>query len=198
MNNITIPIFPLNGVIFFPNTYLPLNIFEVRYLNMVDYALSKDKMIGMIQKKPNDEMYQIGCYGKIVSFEETGDKRYVVNLLGINYFSILKETVSNKEFILGDIKIIKADNKKIVNSTRDLLIKKYSFFTKKLNMNIDLRILEKISSDELVKFISMSSPFSAEDKQMLLETYDNLELAEKLMTLFDFYGKIDEKKGLIN
>ena len=198
MNNITIPIFPLNGVIFFPNTYLPLNIFEVRYLNMVDYALSKDKMIGMIQKKPNNEMYQIGCYGKIVSFEETGDKRYVVNLLGINYFSILKETVSNKEFILGDIKIIKADNKKIVNSTRDLLIKKYSFFTKKLNMNIDLRILEKISSDELVKFISMSSPFSAEDKQMLLETYDNLELAEKLMTLFDFYGKIDEKKGLIN
>ena len=73
-----IPIFPLSGVIYFPKTNLPLNIFEERYIDMVDYSLSKDRIVGMIQYKPNNEIYNVGCYGKITVFNETPDKRYFI------------------------------------------------------------------------------------------------------------------------
>ena len=81
-----LPVFPLNGAVLFPNTNLPLNIFEERYIDMVDYALSKDRMIGMIQKNTNDEFFNIGCTGKITSFLETEDGKYQINLQGLDRF----------------------------------------------------------------------------------------------------------------
>ena len=75
-----IPIFPLNGAILFPQTNLPLNIFEERYISMVDYSLSNDRLIGMIQQQENKDLYKIGCFGKITAFNETPDKRYLISL----------------------------------------------------------------------------------------------------------------------
>ena len=86
MNKIKIPVFPLNGAIFFPQSSLPLNIFEQRYLDMIDFALSKDRLIGMIQKDDNNKFYKIGCLGKIISFQETSDGRYLVDIIGKNYY----------------------------------------------------------------------------------------------------------------
>ncbi len=107
-----LPIFPLNGAILFPKTNLPLNIFERRYLKMVDYALSKNKKFGMIQSKDNGNLYEIGCIGKIISYEETADGRYLINIVGEQYFKVLNEkksqnlfrTVEAKEFVPDIIK----------------------------------------------------------------------------------------------
>ena len=93
------PVFPLNGAILFPNTNLPLNIFEDRYIDMVDYALSHDRLIGMIQLKKNQEFYDVGCLGKITNFTETGDGRYQINLEGINRFKIKKIFKDDHKFI---------------------------------------------------------------------------------------------------
>ena len=86
-----IPIFPLNGAVLFPGTSLPLNIFEQRYLEMVDYALSKERYIGMIQSDEKNKLYNIGCVGKIHSFSETTDGRYLISLQGTNCFKVKKE-----------------------------------------------------------------------------------------------------------
>ena len=93
-----IPIFPLNGAIMFPGTNLPLNIFEERYIDMVDYSLSKNRIVGMVQYKPNNEIYNVGCYGKITVFNETPDKRYFINLEGKNCFKIIQEVNTDYKF----------------------------------------------------------------------------------------------------
>ena len=96
------PIFPLNGAILFPNTNLPLNIFEDRYIDMVDYALSHNRLIGMIQTKKNKDLFTIGCLGKITNFTETSDGRYQVNLEGINRFKVKKILDKGHKFIIID------------------------------------------------------------------------------------------------
>ncbi len=88
MNN-KIPIFPLSNVIFFPETDLPLNIFEKRYIQMIDVSLKNEKLIGIVQPKTKTDLYSIGCLGKITSFSETEDKRYIINLKGISKFKII-------------------------------------------------------------------------------------------------------------
>ena len=100
-----IPIFPLNGAVLFPKTNLPLNIFEDRYIAMVDYALSKDRLIGMIQSKNTGELFNIGCLGKIIGFNETNDGRYLINLQGISCFVLKKKYVLLIFFRLMIIKI---------------------------------------------------------------------------------------------
>ena len=96
--NFNLPIFPLNGTILFPETNLPLNIFEQRYLDMVDFALSTNKKFGMIQSKENGSLYNIGCIGKIISYEETSDGRYLINILGEKYFEVVNEKKNKKSF----------------------------------------------------------------------------------------------------
>ena len=92
-----IPVFPLSGVIYFPKTNLPLNIFEQRYLNLVNDAYNKDKLFGMVQsKRENDNVYEIGCLGKISDYQKSQDGRILINLTGISRFKILKEISNNK------------------------------------------------------------------------------------------------------
>ena len=98
------PVFPLNGAILFPNTNLPLNIFEERYIQMVDYALSNNRIIGMIQKKENNDLFPVGCLGKITNFTETSDRRYQINLEGISRFKVKKILDNKKKFTIIDIK----------------------------------------------------------------------------------------------
>tara|TARA_Y100000741_G_scaffold291694_1_gene231875 strand:+ start:58 stop:663 length:606 start_codon:yes stop_codon:yes gene_type:complete len=190
-DNFNLPIFPLNGTILFPETNLPLNIFEQRYLDMVDFALSKNKKFGMIQSKENGGLYNIGCIGKIISYEETSDGRYLINILGEKYFEVLNEkkikklfrTVEAKEFV-PEKSLIKAQ---INEKTKHSLIQKYINFVKSSKYEIDFNFLEKIEPLALIKFIAMAAPFGAAEKQMLLETYHSDILASKLITLFDYY-----------
>ena len=98
-----IPIFPISNFIIFPKTSVPLNIFEPRYLEMVDESMKTNKLIGMIQPKnssnPNSlDLYTVGCLGKIISFKETEDKRYLIELKGIARFEIIKEIQSEKKY----------------------------------------------------------------------------------------------------
>ena len=106
MDKSIIPLFPLSGVIFFPETNLPLNIFEQRYLEMIDFALKSNRLIGMIQNDKNNKLYSIGCVGKLNSFSETDDGRYVINLIGKNYFRISKKLPKTYKFITAEIDII--------------------------------------------------------------------------------------------
>ena len=100
-----IPIFPLKGVVMFPDTYLPLNIFESRYLKMIDNAISNEnRLIGMIQPKDLNEshnehsFYRVGCAGKIIKFEETDDNRYLITLKGLSRFNLISEKTNKKDY----------------------------------------------------------------------------------------------------
>jgi Lon protease-like protein len=94
-----IPVFPLNGVIYFPKTNLPLNIFEERYLDLVNDAMKRDKLMGMVQsKKKDDEVYNIGCLGKISDFKKSPDGRLLINLTGISRFEIVNELDNSKQY----------------------------------------------------------------------------------------------------
>ena len=201
--NISIPIFPLNGVIFFPETNLPLNIFEDRYLAMIDFALTQNKMIGMIQLKENKKPYKIGCMGKISSFNKTNDGRYIINLTGQNYFKVSEEIFSKKQFrevnaVIHDNndKLIK--NQHVDEKEKNLLIENYQSYISQINQEINFDILKSIETPNLIKFIAMTCPFSIAEKQMLLETFNFNELVNKLNTLFYFYSSSEQSEKLIN
>ena len=199
MNKISIPLFPLNGVIFFPNSNLPLNIFEERYLEMIDFSLSSNKLIGMIQVDKNKKLYKIGCIGKISSFYETNDGRYIINLIGKNYFTIKKELSSLKKFKIADVEIHPIENRNTLNGfNKGFLLEKYKKYIENQNIKINFNLINQIENEELFKFIIMSCQFSTEDKQMLLETYNLSDLANKLISLFEFYRHTQNNKNLFN
>ena len=200
---ITIPIFPLEGVILFPKIALPLNIFEDRYLQMIDFALSSNKKIGVIQPKTSNNLYSIGCIGKINSYEETRDGRYLINIIGENYFKVLDEVKSKKSYRVVNAEVI--NDKEFENATYNIddqykseIINKYLSFTNSTSGKMDINLLEKIDTDTLIKFLAMSSPFSAPEKQMLLETDNLLDLANKISTLFDYYKENQKPNKTIN
>jgi len=198
-----IPIFPLDKVILFPETNLPLNIFEEQYIEMIDYAFSKNKLIGMVQNKNDSELYNVGCVGKITSFNETDDGRYIVNLLGKSIFTITKEIKSDYKFRIVESVFTYSESlyEKKINidlNKKKLLSNRYQEFLIYNNSKIELDFVDKISSSDLIKFIAMTSPFSKEDKQMLLETYSLDKLLENIFTLFDYYMNIDKNNTSIN
>ena len=182
-----LPIFPLNGAVLFPDTSLPLNIFEDRYIEMVDYALSRDRCIGMIQTNENNDLYKIGCVGKIHSFNETNDGRYLISLKGINCFKIISEIEKNYNFRLVNCEKINVSEKNInINDTqRNELLDKYKKYIKIKNINLNLDEIESIEISQLIKFIAMISPFKNEDKQILLETNRLLEFYKKLISIIE-------------
>ena len=195
-----IPVFPLRNAIFFPETNLPLNIFEQRYLEMIDFALKSNRLIGMIQNDKNNKLYSIGCVGKLNSFSETDDGRYVINLIGKNYFRISKKLPKTYKFITAEIEIILDKKELALNKlnkfNKDVLLEKYKKFNNSRGIKVDLDILNQINNDELIKFVAMSCPFSTEDKQMLLETFNIYDLGNKLISLFDFYDKSNVNNSL--
>jgi len=188
-----IPIFPLSSVVFFPRTNLPLNIFEERYLQMVKDCLKKDRLFGMVQSKKNSlkETYNIGCLGKITSFHETNDGRYIINLTGVSRFKILQEIRNNKlyrEFNV-DYEIFNQDilNKKDKNFEISNLINSAKIFFKKKNYNLDWEELKILDNDQQINTLIMIAPFSIEEKQMLLETIQIKDKMEILKKIFQFY-----------
>ncbi len=196
-----LPIFPLNGVVLFPDTNLPLNIFEKRYLEMVDFALTRDRCIGMIQTTSNNLIYNVGCVGKINSFSETNDGRYLISLQGTNCFKVDKELEKTFNFRIVEAKLLNN-----LNSTNILLSKKqkinllskYEKYIAVKNINLNLEELKEIDVSQLIKFIAMISPFKNEDKQVLLEAESLLEFYDKLVSIIEIEIIGDYSNNTIN
>ena len=194
-----IPIFPLNGAILFPNTNLPLNIFEERYINMVDYSLSKNRIVGMIQQKSNNELYNVGCYGRITIFNETPDKRYFINLEGKNFFKINKEISTDYKFRMCEIEVFKNYNNNILQDRlkKDLL-EYYQKYNKIKNINLSFDEVSELNIIDLLKLIVMVSPFDTSIKQMCLELKSNTELYENVLSTLKFELASSQQTSSIN
>jgi len=194
-----IPIFPLNGAIIFPNTNLPLNIFEERYINMVDYSLSHNKIIGMIQHKGNNELYNVGCYGKITAFNETSDKRYLINLEGTNFFRVIREVYSNYKFRLCEIEVFKDFNDNKLNDNLKIeLVKCYKKYNEVKNINLRFDEISQLNILDLLKLIVMVSPFDTNIKQLCLEIKSNTELYESVLSTLKIELASNQKNVSIN
>ena len=181
-----IPIFPLSGVIYFPQTNLPLNIFEQRYLDMINDTIRKDKLMGMVQSKSNgDEIYDVGCLGKISDFQKSNDGRIFINLTGITRFKVIKEIKNFKlyrEFKVDYEKFsldLKPSPEEIDTET---LMKKSKLFFKKNGLLINWLKFNKLDLLQKINTLAMIAPITNEEKQKLLET---ISLEEKVKTLED-------------
>ena len=182
-----LPIFPLSNFIIFPKTTVPLNIFEPRYIDMVDDSMKSDKLIGMIQPKNSNikyevpKLYQVGCVGKITSFRETEDGRYLIELKGVARFKSIKELETLTKYRILQVNyddyIEDLENKKedLKFSDLELIFKDLKSLFEKKGFIINWKALEKQSLDETINALSMASPFSLEEKQVLLEA-QNLEI----------------------
>ncbi len=185
-----IPIFPLNGAVLFPNTYLPLNIFEERYIEMVDYSLSNKRLIGMIQSSENGDLYNVGCVGKITSFNETADGRYIINLEGKNCFSKIQEIKGNYKFRVVRAEILKNQkkpNRELLDNFKTKLLEKFKKYISTKKINLSLSEIKKLDADQLAKFIAMISPFENIEKQMLLEIRTFEDFCNKLLSILEIY-----------
>ncbi|MDB0003057.1 LON peptidase substrate-binding domain-containing protein [Alphaproteobacteria bacterium] len=181
------PVFPLNGAILFPNTNLPLNIFEDKYIDMVDYALSHSRIIGMIQTKKNKDLFTIGCLGKITNFTETPDGRYQINLEGINRFKVKKILDNKHKFIMINGEELDYNNN-FKKQTSELSTKLLSNFKKYLNIKkieFNTSEFESLDALNLAKIICVISPLDYLTKQMLLEFSGSDELCENLISVLE-------------
>ena len=178
-----IPIFPLSNFIVFPKTAVPLNIFEPRYLEMVNESMKAEKFIGMVQPKTMKNfdntklpmLHKIGCLGKINSFKETDDGRYLIELKGLIRFKIINEIFNNKNYREAEVSfddyLHDLDEKKedLKFSDLELIFKDFKSLFEKRGFIINWKALEKQSLDETINALAMTSPFSLEEKQVLLE-----------------------------
>ena len=161
-----IPIFPLDGVIYFPKTNLPLNIFEQRYLDLVNDAYNKNKLMGMVQSKKEDDLvYDIGCLGKISDYQKSKDGRILINLTGVSRFKIINE-ISNKK-LYREFKVDYqsfSDDIKIINNMVDAgsLMEKAKIFFKKNGLLLNWREFEKLDHYQKINNLAMIAPITNE------------------------------------
>ena len=193
-----ISIFPLSNFIIFPESTVPLNIFEPRYVQMIDDAMKSDRMIGMVQpkktgdlKKPN--LYDVGCLGKITSFNETDDGRYLIVLNGISRFEILKEISTNKLYRVCKVNYekfsfdFKENREKINFSNLETILKDLKSIFNKKGYAINWSELEKQDLYNTINTLSMASPISLEEKQTLLESLNVNDRKLKLEKILKTY-----------
>ncbi len=207
MNKIDLPkklaVFPLSNFIIFPKTSVPLNIFEPRYVDMINDTMKSNKLVGMIQPKNLKEsikdyapqLHEIGCMGKITSFKETEDSRFIIELKGIIRFKIVNEIKSNKKYRECEVDFSDyyedLENKKeeIKFSDLELIFKDLKSLFEKRGFIINWGALEKQSLDEIINALAMASPFTIEEKQVLLEA-KNLNLRKnkiaEILTTYSF------------
>ena len=184
-----IPVFPLSNFIIFPETKVPLNIFEPRYIEMINDSMKSSKMIGMVQPKKTlnnsiPDLYNVGCIGKITDFNESDDGRYLIVLNGLSRFKIIDEIKNNKLYRECKVSFSEFKEDIILNKEKikfedlKLIFKDLKELFKKKGYMVDLKEIEKQSLDEIINALAMASPFSLEEKQVLLET-QNLNLRKK-------------------
>ena len=190
-----IPIFPLSGVIYFPKTKLPLNIFEQRYLDLVKDTYDNNKLMGMVQsKRGSNEIYKVGCLGKISDFLETGDGRVLISLVGMTRFEIIKEIENKKKYREFEVNYdeyhqdfsSKDNTESEIKVLRDLKNKTKIFFEKN-NLILNWKEFDKLDVSQQINTIAMISPVSNEEKQKLLETKTFLEKTNTLSEIIEFY-----------
>ena len=200
-------VFPLSNFIIFPNTAVPLNIFEPRYIDMINDSMSSNKLIGMIQPKISSEendittpqLHEIGCMGKITSFKETEDSRYLIELKGLIRFKIIKEIQSTKKYRECEVNFdsyyddLEDKKEDIKFSDLELIFKDLKSLFERRGFIINWKALEKQSLDEIINALAMASPFSIQEKQVLLEAQNlktrKTKIAEILTTYsFDQYN----------
>ena len=197
-----IPIFPLSNFIIFPKTTVPLNIFEPRYVEMINDSMKSDKYIGMVQPKTVKNfddtnlpvLHDIGCLGKITSFKEADDGRYLIELKGIIRFKIIKELNSNKKYREFEINFNEYSNdldekkENLKFSDLELIFKDLKILFERKGFIINWKALEKQSLDEIINALAMTSPFSLEEKQVLLEA-KNLDIRKiKIAEILNTYS----------
>ena len=197
---LNIPVFPLSNFIIFPKTTVPLNIFEPRYLDMINDSMKSNKMIGIIQPKNSINsnnvplLYKVGCLGKITSFRETDDGRYLIELKGLIRFREKEEIETEKKY-----RILKVDFKEFYNDLEnekesikftdlELIFKDLKSLFEKKGFIINWKALEKQSLDETINALAMASPFSLEEKQVLLEAEDLNTRKKKIAEILKTYA----------
>ena len=186
-----IPVFPLSGVIYFPKTNLPLNIFEQRYLDLVNDTYEKSKLMGMVQSHKNrNEVYKVGCLGKISDFQKSEDGRILINLTGVTRFKILEEVDNSKlyrEFKV-DYKNFELDLLSNSNShNSDNLMEMAKIFFKKNGLLLNWREFDKLDEAQKINTLSMISPVTNEEKQKLLESLTIKDKIQNLENIIKFY-----------
>jgi uncharacterized protein len=194
----TIPIFPLSNFIIFPHTTVPLNIFEPRYIEMINDSMKTNKMIGLVQPKSNDDssipgLHKIGCMGKITNFKDTSDGRYMIDLCGITRFEITREIKNTKPYRICETNYdnfqldLSPEKKKLEFSDLESIFKHLKILFEKKGYIINWKSLEKQDLNETINALAMASPFSLEEKQILLESR-NLEMRkDKIAEILNTY-----------
>ena len=197
---LNIPVFPLSNFIIFPKTTVPLNIFEPRYLDMINDSMKSNKMIGIIQPKNSLNsnnvplLYKVGCLGRITSFRETDDGRYLIELKGLIRFREKEEIKTEKKY-----RILKVDFKEFYTDLEnekesikftdlELIFKDLKSLFEKKGFIINWNALEKQSLDETINALAMASPFSLEEKQVLLEAEDLNTRKKKIAEILKTYA----------
>ena len=202
-----IAVFPLSNFIIFPKTTVPLNIFEQRYVDMINDSMKTNKLIGMIQPKlsknqnplNSSDLHKIGCLGKITSFKETEDGRYLIDLKGLIRFKINNEILNNKKYREYEINFdsylhdLNDQKEELKFSDLKIIFKDLKTLFEKRGFIINWKALEKQSLDEIINALAMASPFSLEEKQALLEATNlnirKIKIAEILSTYtYDQYN----------
>ena len=194
----TIPVFPLSNFIIFPNTTVPLNIFEPRYVEMINDSMKKNKMIGLIQPKMNkvnsvQDLHVVGCLGKITNFQDV-DGRYLIDLHGLSRFNISKEIKNSKPYRECEINFdgFQADldqpKEELKFSDLELIFKDLKFLFERKGYIINWKSLEKQDLNETINALAMASPFSLEEKQILLESQSLKIRKNKIAEILNTYS----------
>ena len=196
----TIPVFPLSNFIIFPKTTVPLNIFEPRYIDMINDSMKSNKLIGMIQPRNSNNLmtipmlHEVGCLGKITSFRETEDGRFLIELKGLIRFQSIREINTEKKYRIFEIDFNKFyhdlnnDKENLKFSDLELIFKDLKSLFEKRGFIINWKALEKQSLDETINALAMASPFSLEEKQILLEA-KNLDVRKnKIAEILNTYA----------
>ena len=197
----SIPLFPLDNVLLLPFGKLPLNIFEERYIKMTLDALKKNRMIGVIQpKNNNNELFQMGCIGKITSYIETPDYRIVINLEGVCRFIVHESNLTPSGYLQANIDF--QDYMEDLNEIepmidRTTLIQKYSNFFKMRKLDIDKEVLAETSNLQLLSTLAMLAPFNKIDKQAILESQNIMQRIETINSILDLntFQVVPNNKG---
>jgi len=194
-----IPVFPLSNFIIFPDTTVPLNIFEPRYVEMINDSMKKNKLIGLIQPKNNKinstiDLHNIGCLGKITSFKDSSNGTYLIELNGLTRFKITKEIKNNKLYRECEVNFedyqndLSLQKEELKFSDLELIFKDLKSLFEKKGYIINWKSLEKQNLNETINALAMASPFSLEEKQILLES-QNLEIRKnKIAEILSTYN----------
>ena len=194
-----VPIFPLSNFIIFPHTTVPLNIFETRYIEMINDSMKTNKIIGLVQPRKNKDnsildLHEVGCLGEISSFKDTNEGRYLIEISGLSRFNITKEIFNNKLYRECEINFDQFTNdvhpqKEIVKfSDLELIFKDLKTLFEKKGYIINWKSLEKQDLNETINALAMASPFSLEEKQVLLESKNLMIRKDKIAEILSTYN----------